>query len=85
MTRNTKHYVAVISAVSALTLAGQAEAQAPVTVDLLLAQGFAVVAAIPSNAGPGLFLQKGASLYVCFVAETPTSTAVNTQYCKPVH
>jgi hypothetical protein len=56
-----------------------------VTVDALLKQGFEVKAAFPSNAGPGLVLQKGDDAIMCFVAETKTSGDVATQYCKPVH
>ena len=61
-----------------------AEAQQAVTVKSLLAQDFAVVGTIASNAGPGVFLQKKDKLFLCFVAETPNSTAVATRYCKPV-
>jgi hypothetical protein len=39
---------------------------------------------VTSPAGPGVFLQKGNALVVCFVAEKPGSAAVDTQYCKPV-
>ena len=71
----------------ALALAGSAAlaADAPVTVTSLLAQGYTVVGAITSPIGPGVFLEKGASLYACFVVETPTSTDLKTRYCKPVH
>jgi len=55
------------------------------TVDTLLAEGYAVVAAVTSQIGPGVFLQKGQNLEVCFVAETPSSPALTTRYCKPVH
>ena len=61
-----------------------AQAQQPVTVKSLLAQEFAIVGTIPSTAGPGVFLQKKDRLFLCFVAETPTSTTVATRYCKPV-
>jgi hypothetical protein len=60
-------------------------AEAPVTVSSLLAQGYAVVGAIASPIGPGLFLEKGPSLYACFVVETPASPDLKTRYCKPVH
>jgi hypothetical protein len=56
-----------------------------VTVDSLLKQGYEVKAAFPSNAGPGLVLQKGDAVVMCFVAETKKSAGVATQYCKPVH
>jgi predicted porin len=64
--------------------ASAAGAQQAVTVKNLLAQDFAVVGSISSNAGPGVFLQKKGKLFLCFVAETPNSTAVATRYCKPV-
>lgn len=72
---------------AAMMLAASAAASpAPVvTVASLLSQGYAVTAAITSPIGPGLFLQKGSSLYLCFVAETPNSADVSTRYCKPVH
>lgn len=62
-----------------------AAAQEGVTVDSLLKQGYEVKAAFPSNAGPGLVLQKGDAVVMCFVAETKKSADVATQYCKPVH
>jgi hypothetical protein len=61
-----------------------ANAQQAVTVKSLLAQDFNVVGAITSPAGPGVFLQKKDKLFLCFVAETPSSPAVATRYCKPV-
>lgn len=73
--------IAALLAISALSFA-HAEG---VTVDALLKQGFEVKAAFPSNAGPGLVLQKGDAVFMCFVAETKTSGDVATQYCKPVH
>jgi hypothetical protein len=63
-------------------------AQQGVAVEALLKDGYEVKAAFQSNpgsnAGPGLVLQKGGSLIMCFVAETPDSAAIVTQYCKPV-
>jgi hypothetical protein len=59
-------------------------AEEAVTVQFLLKQDFAIVGAITSPAGPGLFLQKKDRLFVCFVVETPSSPAVTTRYCKPV-
>lgn len=61
-----------------------ASAQSAVTVQSLIKDGYTVVGVIPSSAGPGLFLQKGDDLVVCFVAETPSSPTVATRYCKPV-
>ena len=54
------------------------------TVQSLLNEGYTVVGVITSPAGPGVFLHKAQSLIVCFVAETPTSPTVATQYCKLV-
>jgi hypothetical protein len=54
------------------------------TVQTLLKQNFAIVGAITSPAGPGLFLQKKDQLFICFVAEIPRSPTVATRYCKPV-
>lgn len=65
-------------------LSGSAAAAETVTVQSLLKQEFAIVGAITSPAGPGLFLQKKDQLFVCFVSETPQSPAVTTRYCKPV-
>jgi len=85
---------AVAAGVVGLTLvvsAAAAHAGDKVTVDSLLAQRAKAVGVMPSNAGPGLVLAvtDGISgleqLYMCFVAETPDSTAIVTQYCKPVH
>ena len=63
---------------------GAAPAQEAVTVQRLLNQEFAVVGVVPSSAGPGLFLQKKDKMFFCVVAETPSSPAVATRYCKPV-
>jgi hypothetical protein len=73
-------YAAIVVACS-----GSAQADETVTVQSLLKQDFAIVGAIASAAGPGLFLQKKDQLFVCFVSETPNSPAVTTRYCKPVH
>ena len=65
-----------------------AHAQQGVTVASLLKDGYEVKAASASNpgsnAGPGIVLQKGGSVIMCFVAETPKSASIVTQYCKPV-
>jgi hypothetical protein len=55
------------------------------TVQSLIGKGYAVVSSFASQVGPGIFLQKADSLYLCFASETPNSTDVKTQYCKPVH
>ncbi len=74
--------IALLLAVSAGSVA---HAQQGVTVDSLLKEGYEVKAAFPSNAGPGLVLQKGDAVVMCFAAESKTSGDVATQYCKPVH
>jgi hypothetical protein len=68
-----------------LTLAATSvlAADAP-TVKSLLADGYTVVSAVASPIGPGVFMEKGASVYMCFIAETPNSPTVKTNYCKPV-
>jgi hypothetical protein len=48
-------------------------------------EGYDLISTVRTTAGsPGLFLRKGTNLYLCFVAETPKSKTVATQYCKPV-
>jgi hypothetical protein len=59
-------------------------AQTTPTVQSLIKDGYKVMSVIPSSAGPGVFLQKGDDLMVCFVAEKPDSLTVATRYCKPV-
>lgn len=75
----------LLASLMVASVGSHAFAQQGVTVDSLLKEGYEVKAAIPSNAGPGLVLQKGDAVVMCFVAETPTSTDLATQYCKPVH
>lgn len=79
-----KNMLAGLFTVAMIAIGGKALA-AELTVDRLLAQGYTVVGTITSPIGPGVFLQKGASLELCFVSETPTSVNVTTRYCKPVH
>ncbi len=67
-----------------MALLGTVVAEELQTVQSLLKQDFAIVGAITSPPGPGLFLQKKERLFVCFVAETPQSRTVATRYCKPV-
>ncbi len=74
----------VVAALLSAIAAGSASAQEGVTVQALLTEGYEIKGVIPSNAGPGLLLQKGDQLVMCFVAETPQSTEISTQYCKPV-
>ena len=56
-----------------------------ITVSSLTSQGYDLAGTIQSPSGmAGLFLRKGAQLYLCFVSETPQSRAVTTRYCKPI-
>ena len=73
-----------IAAAMVAALVFGAAAQEGVTVDGLVKDGYEVKAAFPSNAAPGLVLQKGDKIVMCFVAETKKSADVATQYCKPV-
>jgi hypothetical protein len=77
----------MIRLITALSLSFVAIASAgaqTMTVQSLLTEGYTIVSVMPSNAGPGIFLQKGDKLIVCFAAETPGSESVKTRYCKPV-
>jgi hypothetical protein len=76
--------IRILALVAGVLAANAALAQTPVTVQSLLDQDFQVVSTIPSNAGPGVFLQKKDKLFFCVVAETPKSVDVATRYCKPV-
>lgn len=59
------------------------------TVESLVTEGYEVISVFPSTAGPGMLLEyaddSGVKLMMCFVAETPQSPDITTQYCKPVH
>ena len=68
----------------AVSGAGAALAQTPVTVKSLLDQEFQVVGTVASQVGPGVFLQRKDKLFFCVVAETAASPDVATRYCKPV-
>ena len=55
------------------------------SVQSLLNDGYAIAGITTSQTGGGLvYLQKGKTLMLCFVTETPSSAAVDSQYCKPV-
>ena len=54
------------------------------TVKSLIGQGFTVVSSFMSQIGPGLFLQNGSKLYLCFVTETRDSQVIKTNYCKVI-
>ncbi len=71
-------------AASLLALAAPAFAADGPTVQKLLSDGYMVAGVMPSPAGPGILLVKADSLYMCFVAETPKSAEITTQYCKAV-
>jgi hypothetical protein len=83
-----KRLVAAVLLAGLTMPAASAWAQQGTTVASLLKDGYEVKAASASNpgsnAGPGIVLQKGGSVIMCFVAETPKSAAIVTQYCKPV-
>ena len=76
--------VAGLATIGAAFAGGAALGQQSETVQSLLKQDFAVVSAITSPIGPGLFLQRKDKLYLCFVVETSNSATVSTKYCKPV-
>jgi hypothetical protein len=79
--RRITAYAAVFVSVSGTVVAEEAT-----TVQSLIKQGFAIVGTIAVPAGgAGLLLQKKDELFFCFAAETPSSPAVTTRYCKPVH
>lgn len=75
--------LAGVAALPALPAAAQ-NAPAEMTVTSLLLEGYEVKGVFPTSAGPGILLQLGTSLIMCFVAETPQSATIFTQYCKPV-
>ena len=55
------------------------------SVQSLLNDGYTIAGITTSRTGGGLvYLQKDKTLTLCYVTETPSSKAVNTQYCKPV-
>lgn len=68
-----------------VSLSGTVLAEEAATVQSLTKQGFAIVGTTPvPGGGGGLYLQKNDQVFFCFVAETPSSPAVTTRYCKPV-
>jgi hypothetical protein len=78
---------ALVVAICTLIAAGSISARADdaETVQSLLSKGYMVVSAFMSTIGPGLFLQKEDSLYLCFASEKPDTKELTTKYCKPVH
>ena len=74
----------ILAAIAIVIAIGAASAQDGVTVQALLSEGYEIKGVMPSTAGPGILLQKGDQLVMCFVAETPQSAELTTQYCKPV-
>jgi hypothetical protein len=79
MVRNLVLMIALLLSASGITVSAQ-----NITVQSLMNEGYTVAGVMTSPAGPGVFLQKGNALLVCFVAEKPASPTVATQYCKPV-
>jgi hypothetical protein len=77
----------LLSAVPGLVVAAAAALSAAaeeVTVKSLTAQRFTVVSSFMTEIGPGLFLQNGEKLYLCFVTERRETQVITTNYCKPV-
>jgi hypothetical protein len=79
-----KTFQALLLVAASFALSEAAISEENVTVQSLVKRQFAVVSAIASPIGPGLFLQKGNQLFLCFVVETPQSATIVTRYCKPV-
>jgi hypothetical protein len=75
-----------IAPLAVLVLAATQTAVSAQTMNVqsLMGDGYTVAGVVTSPTGPGVFLQKGNALVVCFVAEKPGSASVDTQYCKPV-
>jgi hypothetical protein len=78
---------ALVTAAATLLAAGTLSPRADDadTVQSLLSKGYMVVSSFMSTIGPGLFLQKEDSLYLCFASEKPDTKELTTKYCKPVH
>jgi len=76
--------IAVVGLLVVATAVAAHAADKP-TVAGLVKDGYEIKGLTPSNAGPGILLQKGDDVVMCFVAETPDSPDIATQYCKPVH
>jgi uncharacterized membrane protein len=71
-------------AVLLLTATQTALTAQTINVQSLMSDACTVAGVVTSPAGPGVFLQKGNALVVCFVAEKSGSASVDTQYCKTV-
>jgi hypothetical protein len=79
-----RHWLApALGVVLAATVALSVRAE-DVTVKSLTAEGFTVVSSFMTEIGPGLFLQNGERLYLCFVTERRETQTITTNYCKPV-
>ena len=78
----------VLFGLSVLQAAAATDPAKP-TVESLVKEGYEIISVFPSTAGPGMLLEfddeNGPKLMMCFVAETPQSPDITTQYCKPVH
>lgn len=75
---------AISVALALAAMASPAVSAEAVTVQSLISDGYTAGAAWMTNIGPGIFLQKAESLYLCFVTETPDNPVITTNYCKPV-
>jgi hypothetical protein len=74
----------LVMAAMLVAFASGAFAQQRPTVTSLLKDGYTLAGTILTQAGVGLFLVKGESLFFCVAAETQASADVATRYCKPV-
>ena len=79
-----KPWGGLVAGAALAAVATHAAAQEGVTVTSLLAEGYTVVSTVLAPVGPGIFLQKGDKLVICFVEETRASPTLTTLYCKPV-
>jgi hypothetical protein len=80
MVRNLVLMTALLLTASAVTASAE-----DMTVQSLLNQGYTVAGVLSSPVGPGVFLQNGHALVLCFVTEKPDTPTLETFYCKPVH
>jgi hypothetical protein len=76
-------HLVLMTALLLSATAGTAAAD-DMTVQSLLNQGYTVASVLSSPVGPGIFLQNGHALVLCFVREKPDTPTLETFYCKPV-
>ena len=79
-----RHWLSTALGVALTAAAALSAGAEEVTVKSLTAQGFTVVSSFMTQIGPGLFLQNGEKLYLCFVTERRETQTITTNYCKPV-